>query len=399
MRLQSLVVTPTIAALAAACGAVGEPPAPPSPTAALGAECFGSAAPTLGELSPGSTPAHAVSAYLEAGGLVGPLTEALFDRGWVTPTSAVIQIDVDGDGDLDLAAGLTGTPGRDGIAGSGSVYLWRCEDSVLARSAIAPPRPFPFPALREARDLTGDSLPELVVAYPRCGAHTCFAQFAVYQWDGSAMVDRFVGASDDLPSPEWSARADRPDGSSTIEITARGIASVGGGPYRVWSRAWTWDAAQGAFLPAGESIEAPRYRIHAVHEADDSFLGGDYPGALAMYRRVIDDEELLDWPGPGDGRAALAGYAAYRGVLTLLALGDRLAAEDEFERFFAAPPPEASAYAWLARLVLDTAPQGLAAACAAAQQYVEDHASEVLGPLDYGYANRTYDPVDVCPIL
>ncbi len=185
------------------------------------------------DLTDGMAPADAVSAYLEAGGDPTALAASLFDLGWGSPNSTVVWTDIDGDGHLDFAAGLTGAPDAQGIAEDGSVYLWRCQDGAYLQAEVAPPRPdFGPPAIHEARDLTVDGLPELIVAYPLCGAHTCFAQFAVYQWDGAEMVDQFQGASDDMPFPELVIEADDPSSPAAIEITATGIGSVGAGPFR-----------------------------------------------------------------------------------------------------------------------------------------------------------------------
>jgi hypothetical protein len=344
-------------------------------------------------------PPDAVSAYLGEGGDPAALAPELFERGWVNPTSSVVVTDIDGDADLDLVAGITGATGAQGLADSGSVYLWRCQSGSYLRTEIAPAQQdSPFPALREARDLTGDGVPEVVVAYPVCGAHTCFSQFAIFQWDGSVMVDRFQGRSDDMPSPEIEFLADRPDLPAAIEITATGIASVGAGPYRVWSRRWNWDPAAGAFLPGEDVVEAPRYRIHVLHDADDAYLRGDLTTALELYRRAIEDDGLLDWPLPGDRRGELAAYAAFRRVLALLAVGDVGGAQVEVGSRLAASDATTAAYAALAHEVLAGYAGDVDQACAAAASIAAEHAETLLAPLDFGYANRTYAVEDICPV-
>src|SRR3972149_10968891 len=201
----------SLGADASAFPACPPPSALPSPPATLSASaipegtagCPSASGVVVPDLTDGMAPADAVSAYLEAGGDPTALAASLFDLGWGSPNSTVVWTDIGGDGHFDFAAGLTGAPDAQSIAESGSVYLWRCQDGAYLRAEIAPPRPdFGPPAIHEARDLTVDGLPELIVAYPLCGAHTCFAQFAVYQWDGAEMVDRFQGASDDMPFPE-----------------------------------------------------------------------------------------------------------------------------------------------------------------------------------------------------
>ena len=353
------------------------------------------------DLTDGMAPADAVSAYLEAGGDPTDLAASLFDLGWGVPDSTAVWTDFDGDGHLDFAASLTGAPDAQGVAEDGSVTLWRCQDGAYQRAEIAPPRTdFGPPAIHQARDLTADGLPELIVAYPLCGAHTCFAQFAVYQWDGADMVDRFQGASDDMPFPELVIEADDPSSPAAIEITATGIGSVGAGPYRTWSRIWTWDGDARAFVPGEPVIEAPRFRIHAIHDADDAYLRGDLEAAVELYQFAIDDDALLDWPAAGARRQDLAAYAAFRRVLAFLATGDELSAQAELDDRLMGRDASTTAYAELARRLLSGyADSRFVQACADVPSFARENTDAVLAPLDFGYANRTYTAEDICPMI
>jgi len=390
----------------AACSTPAAPT--PSPIAAASApatrvaevDCPAVGTAPLPDLAEGMVPADAVSAYLDSGGAPTALAAALFDRSWETPTSTVVWTDVDGDGELDFAAGLVGAPDAEGFDHEGSVHLWRCHDGAYLRTEIAPARPgFGPPAIRQARDLTADGVPEVLVAYPRCGAHTCFAQFAVLQWDGSGMVDRFQGASDDMPSPELAVHAESPGSPAAIEVTATGIGSVGAGPYRIWSRTWSWEGDARAFAPGEPAIEAPRFRIHAIHDADDAYRRGDLATALALYQRAIDEDGLLDWPSAGDGREELAAYAAFRRVLTFLTADEAVNAQAELDRWPVEAGASTGAYAELARrLIAAYAASGLEDACAAASAFASDNLEGVVAPLDFGYANRTYTAEDLCPL-
>ena len=346
------------------------------------------------------TPADSVSAYLDAGGDPTALAASLFDRGWISPTSIAVWTDIDNDGDLDFSAGLTGPPDAQGIALSGSVILWRCQGGSYLRSEIASARPdFGLPALREAQDLTGDGTPELLVAYPLCGAHSCFAQFAVFQWDGPAMADRFKGVSDDMPYPELSIEPGGPGAPAAIKVTATGIGSVGAGPYRIWSRTWRWEAAAQSFLSGEPVVEAPRYRIHALYDADDAFANGDTSTALSLYLRVIEDDSLLDWQTTGERRSELAAYAAYRRVLAFLMSGDEAGAQAEIDLRLEGLSGPAKAYAELAGLLFAADPaRSLPEACTDVRRYVEQNSQAILDPLDHGYANRTYLAADICPM-
>ena len=320
VRSAGLLIAATAFTACSPPAALPSEPATPSASAIpeTAAACPSASGVAVPDLTDGMAPADAVSAYLEAGGDPTALAASLFDLGWGSPNSTVVWTDIDGDGHFDFAAALTRAPDAQGIAEEGSVYLWRCQDGAYLRAEIAPPRPdFGPPAIHEARDLTADGLPELIVAYSLCGVHTCFAQFAVYQWDGASMIDQFQGTSDDMPSPKLVIEADDPSSPAAIEITATGIGSVGAGPYRTWSRTWTWDGDARAFVPGEPVIEAPRFRIHAIHDADDAYLRGDLEAAVELYQRAIDDDALLDWPAAGarrqEGARAALGRARVPG--------------------------------------------------------------------------------------
>ena len=343
-------------------------------------------------------PAESVSAYLDAGGEPSALAALLYERGWVSPVSKVVWSDMDGDGHLDFSAGLiSGAEDQ----GTGSVFLWRCRDGRFERAEIAPAMEgFGPPALHDTRDLTADRIPEAIIAYPRCGAHTCFARYAVLRWDGARMVDSIQGATDDIPAPELAVESDDPTKPAAIRITAGDIGSVGAGPQRVWWRTWTWHADGQIFVPGEPQFEAPRYRIHALHDADDAYRRGDRAAALVLYQRVIADDELLDWPALGDRRAELSAYAAFRRVHAFLASGDPAAAQAELDGHLAAADPTTAAYAELARRLITGASDGaFDDGCAAATSFVADNADAVLAPLEFGYANRAYAAEDICPML
>jgi hypothetical protein len=344
-------------------------------------------------------PVGAVSAFLDDGGRPEQLAPQLYERGWVTPGSALVIADLDADSDQDLAVGLIQSKQGEASEASGVVTVWLCEAGAYRPATVARQLPeHEPPALLEAADLTGDLVPEMVVVHARCGAHTCFARYDVLQLDGGVWVDRFDGPTDDLPTPEWRVHRDGLQGPAEIEVVAGGIGSVGAGPVRLHSRTWRWEEGRPGFVPSSEWVEPPRYRLHLIHDADDAFARGEMAVALERYARAVTDESLLDWPTPEAGKQALIGYAAFRRVLAFLALGDSVAAEAEYEAHLASADGAAAAFEPLARVLLQSVPEpGLAEGCAAVIEMARANPQEFLDPLSQGYANRTYMPADICP--
>lgn len=315
---------------------------------------------------------------------------------------APYQADVNGDGWLDWVVvilhpdALTTPPG-------GTLSLLTCSGSAYTLSFALAPTDRGAPVLHAAADLTGDDAADLLVGIPICGAHACVEQAMLLVWTGSTLENRLEGASDDLPFPAYHVTPAGPGGRGQVEVQGTGWGSVGAGPYRPVVRTWSWDPHLQRFVVTRETTLSTNYRIHVLHDADRAYLEGNYALAQDLYYRVASDDSLEDWGAVESGRQNLAAYAAFRTALTYLRMGspgDALAAYRILQNEY----PEGSAgygYAQMARAFWEeyAASDDLALACAAAQAFARAHASEILDPLYYGYANPSYAPQDVCPVL
>ena len=362
-------------------------------------------------IPPGSPPLPGLSAsfswaselqeYLNAGGLVEPLAQDIASQPAPQGTTAgIVRRDLTADGFEDLTIVLYGD--QQGTQRSGSILIFRCtKNRYRLAYSTAPGQNLGPPVLVTVRDLNADGLPELLYTRQSCGAHTCFKQVEILRWDRSAFMNLFEGRSDDLPSPSIEIAGPLNDGSYRIEITAQGISSVGAGPYRELTRQWLWSNELYKFVPAGEQLAPPSFRIHMLHDADAAASAGNLDAALLMYQRVREDGRLDDWVKGETGYAELAAFAAYR-QMTLYTVIGRLDEAAQAVRFLQEANVEGNP-GYGMRLLAESywesfsEKQDLAAACASAQRFAEQHAAEVLEPLLYGYANRIYTPADVCP--
>jgi len=354
---------------------------------------------------PGSTPEPEIPTildYLNAGGAPDDLGAALEAEG-LAPLEgpAFLAADLTGDGLEDVAFTFAIPPETEAATG-GVIVIFECVGQAY-RPAFqeTPEDPSQTPALHFAQDLTGDGISDLVTAHRLCGAHTCFEQVSVLAWDGASFTNRLQGASDDLPYPDVEIVGPEDDGSYRLAVTGTSIGSVGAGPYRQRTRAWGWDAAAQALVPGADVLLPSNFRIHALLDADQAALAGDYAGAQALYYRVVTDETLQDvefGPSPRDN---LIAYAMFRKIITYVLmsdLGDAQVGYGILQNSYPAMAP-GHAYAELATAFWDafTASEDLPAACLAAQAYAAAHPGDVLGPLYYGYANPTYTEADLCP--
>lgn len=381
-------------------------------TAATSPPATPTSAPQSGcPIPPGSPPQPDLSApfnwalelqdYLNNGGLIEPLAESLSSQpGPDGSTAGVVRRDLTGDGFEDLAVVLYGD--QQDIDPSGSLLIFRCDkDRYRLAYSSAPGQNLGPPVLVTVQDLNADGVPELLFTRQSCGAHTCFKQVEILRWDRSAFVNLFEGRSDDLPSPSLEIAGPQNDGSYHIEITAQGISSAGAGPYRQFTREWQWSKEESKFVLAGEQLAPPSFRIHLLHDADDAASAGNFDAALLMYQRVREDGRLDDWIKGETGYAELAAFAAYR-QMTMYTVMGRLEEASQAVGFLQEAVPEGSP-GYGMRLLAEnywgafSQAQDLSAACASAQRFADQHAAEVLEPLQYGYANRIYTAADVCP--
>ncbi len=421
MKLHKFLPTIAITLLASGCNSLNPPSPgilatvvigdPPQTQAPYAAPTFSAkvcpippGSPDMPNLNNPHTWAPDILAYLNAGGFVSSLLDYIQASNFIEPSAKVGEnLDLNDDGFEDLALVLTQAPSELTPVTSGSLLIFLCSDEAFQAAYVtSPASEAGLPKLRTARDFTGDGRPELLTVWESCGAHTCFAQAEILKWNGSGFENLWQGRSDDLPSPDIEFLGPLADGSTTISITARGIGSVGAGPYREIRRIWTWHPESGRFEISEETLAEPKYRIHVLHDADQAALEGDYETAAAGYLRVMEDGTLDDWSSGENGRAALRAYAAFRQIVIDIRQGNTANAEAGMLFLRAAYPPESPhhTYADMAESFWEAyqVSGDLREACLAAQSYALNNPEDILEPLYYGYANRTYLAADICPL-
>jgi hypothetical protein len=246
--------------------------------------------------------------------------------------------------------------------------------------------------------ISGDGIIRHRPHTPLCGCLPV-QQVSVLAWDGASFTNRLQGASDDLPYPDVEIVGPEDDGSYRLAVTGTSIGSAGAGPYRQRTRAWGWDAAAQALVPGADVLLPSNFRIHALLDADQAALAGDYAGAQALYYRVVTDETLQDvefGPSPRDN---LIAYAMFRKVITYVLmsdLGDAPVGYGILQNSYPAMAP-GHAYAELATAFWDAfTASKTSSRMRAARAYAAAH-PVVLGPLYCNYANPTYTEADLCP--
>jgi hypothetical protein len=336
--------------------------------------------------------------YLNSDGKIATMYGILEAAGMVqSETPGWVEADFTGDALDDIAIVLI-DPETEDLFPPGTLILARCSEDhyELGYEALVL-NGWSAPEILSSEDLNGDQVPDLLIGRDSCGAHTCFTQLEALLWNGETLENRLQGTSDDMPSPT----IDVDPVLKTITVTAEGIGSVGAGPFRRFLRQWTWNADQQLFLPSPDTFLPSNFRIHALHDADQAALNGDYENAVTLYNKVIWDDALQDYMDPSVERPQLAAYASFRLMLTYLLMDNTDQADAEHASIMTNYPASSTASDYV--LLADTfwseyqTSGEIGSACLAAQSFADSHRETILDTLYYGYANPTYEAIDICP--
>ena len=253
-------------------------------------------------------------------------------------------------------------------------------------------------------DLNADGTAEILYSTVQCGAHTCTEQIFVLTWRGDEFVSILQGSSDDLPNPQIQLIDYDGDGIMGIEVSGTGAGSVGAGPPRGVSRVWEYGRGSRTWSVANEIVLPSNFRIHAIHDADDTAFRGDLEIALLLYRQSIANPEMIDWIYPSIEQLNLGAYARYKMAIIHTIRGDEAAASDVLNdmSFLINSRSDQWVFVEMANGFRNAYFSGsVEAGCDFVIKYATDHAELVLDPLGsvaFGYNNRDYTPQDMCPV-
>ncbi len=396
VTIVALTRTPTPEPTAAGSGGSVSPLPPTALTASATPPPSGSVPGRPADLLAGGVP---VSSYLAGGSadIAGclPGLVAAWDLAPVLGERCVFA-DIDGDGAAEYAFAVNATTES---ANPGDVWFFQGTDEHfrLFSSARALAGEFLEDVVIEAAaDLTGDRFPELLISARVCSAALCEGRLLI--------ASAHQGDFGDL-APE---RLDRTDLHSirVEDVTGDGLQDVilryeyspdrDAGPRRDVEIVLNWGGLK--FFDS-DYPDAPRYLLHAIADADETFGAGAYEAARAQYEAAAEDTALVDWrveTGERSGRRELVPYALLRAGLGALRGGDSEGALALFTRAasgFAASLHGQVASIFQAAVERELAP---AVACTAAEEYLRQQASRYARIWDYGYANPDHQISDLC---
>lgn len=340
--------------------------------------------------------------FLNQGGTLQQLDQGLYDLGFLGQPQGIAAGDFDGNAQLDLAV-VTINPFSSAVTPAGELWFYLCQQGIYQGYPAASQGGDATPIIKFLQDLDQDGAEELVASFASCGVHTCSERFAIFGWRQNEVANLLADSQEAVPSPQASLEGPDARGYYALKIVSGGIGSVGAGPQRSRTLVYTYDPGQELWTFFGSQLGQSDYRLHALHDADDLAEAEKFSEALALYQQVISNSALQDWQEPETERAYLSSYAHLKmsEIYTLLERPEMArAAIAEFEQA-AFTGSVGEPYLDVLRVFQRTwNGENLSETCTAVQDYVASRSVELLeplGPQQFGYANREFQPRDFCP--
>ena len=347
--------------------------------------------------------------YLNAGGSITSLEQQMMTWGAIVDDPNLFgngsaglvrdDVDFDGDGLRDvLVVALNRQPEMPSVAEyPGRLFMFICRGAAYGLAyQVSNDDYSSFPVVRLLDDLNADGRTDLLYEFITCGAHTCYDDYHGLRWDAEAAT--FVDLlAEQRAEPYASVEAQDRDGVQEIVVHGGAIGSVGAGAQRTYDYIYAWDGEQYAL--SDKVLTSDEFVIHIVNDADAALDSGGYDEALTLYQRALTDPNLLNF---GDTRSLdLDRYAQYKIIVTLAAMGDYDAAQNNYRDLLAnfsetQPGGEFVMDARRFWTVFSTNRDIVAACMAVVDSLAVNYAEN--SPLNqFGYANRYYQPHDICP--
>jgi hypothetical protein len=249
--------------------------------------------------------------------------------------------------------------------------------------------------LEKVEDVNGTGRADMVYGTSMCGAHTCWDRLYIVEWDGTGFVNRIADMAD-YPYATFSVE----DGQVVVQVG--GIGSAGAGYQRSYREVWRWDGRR--YAVTEQSVGPPTALIHYVHDGDDALARGDYGEAMGHYEAVLAETDLpagLALESEEQGMAILKAYALFKLMVAYAASGDGWGGQAQYDTLVAKHPEGTPGYpytlvgrAFWSDFVATDNPRS---ACAAAVTMAEGDPT-LAERLYAGYANREYEPGDLCKL-
>ena len=250
--------------------------------------------------------------------------------------------------------------------------------------------------LLRADDINADGKSDLVWTDTTCGAAACFSTLFVESWDGTG-YQTWIAGDPTIANAEYAFKDVSPEGRGD-EILVHGgvIEGPDAGPQRAWTE--TYASLNGApYSLVGQTYDKSACLYHAIQDAD-MLLGawgtGGFDPAIAAYQTAISDPALTACWTVKDEVSLLKDFARFRLVVGYVAGGQSGKATATAAQI-GQPALKGAGEAFLKSY---KASGSIIQACRDTTAYAAANPTAWQFLADWGLANPTFAPEDLCPL-
>lgn len=256
------------------------------------------------------------------------------------------------------------------------------------------------PKLLMVADINADGHLEVVIEQVTCGAHTCFTQIIIGQWDGqrwhSLTADPVMQAYTDYTMVDH-------DGNGLVDIVMHGgmYGSVGAGLQRPHTQVFAW--RDGAYRLIEDTPDPDDHPYFQMFDANTALANEDWDTALSLALAVINYPGVYEdegWLTP-DAWARIIGYATLEAMFVYAQQGDveamRQVHAGLLSRSASAPNDPYPDAAWHMLEVYEATDDPLAA-CLAVEDFIAARAEDAAFFEWYGYGTERLTVDQICPL-
>jgi LysM repeat protein len=247
-----------------------------------------------------------------------------------------------------------------------------------------------------ADDINGDGKRDVVWTDTTCGAQACFSTLSVESWDGTDYKS-WIAGDPTIATAEY-AFADLLAEGSGDEILVHGgvVEGAEAGPQRAWTETYASLKGQPYSL-VNQTYDKSSCLYHALQDANEllaNWATGGFDPAVAAYEAATSDPALAACWTLKDEVALLRDFARFRLVVSYVAGGQSGKAAT------AAAQIGQSALKGAADTFLKSykASGSIIQACRDTAGYAEANPAAWQFLADWGTANPTFAPEDLCPL-
>ena len=249
------------------------------------------------------------------------------------------------------------------------------------------------------KDLNEDGHTDMVLEVKTCDANACITTVKVLSWqDQDTGLVAF--SEGEISMPNATVRLEDTTSDPGLEIVLHGgvIEAIGAGPQRSWTEVWA-SKNGGPYQLVARRYDPSPCLYHWVLDGNQALKEGRFDEAIAIFQKVVSDPDLeACWLRP-DEEEELRTFGWFRLALSYAYAGqpDMVGTVvQQAEQVYPDTPYVQALGVWYQTY---RTTQDARKACEALQPLIERNPIlwEMLS--DYGYANPTFGPGDVCPLV